>query len=195
VGGNTATESKPESDATKMAQRKVKWNSMADAIASGILSVSFNEGGATMNFPLADINPAIINNLVLNGLKQKLADSAAEPTADAASEYANVWANLTHPTDPKWTDRAEGSGPKLGLLLDAFIRLREKKGQPFATAMAAREALSTKRDAFEATNGKGSFRKALLASPEFAAIYAEVEAERDAKAPSVPAAAIEDLLD
>lgn len=178
-----------------MAQRKVKWNSMADAIASGILSVTFNEGGTAMDFPIASINTAMIDNLIINGLKQKLADSAAEPSADAATEYASVWANLTHPTEPRWSDRSEGSGPKLGLLLDAFIRLREKKGQPFATATAAREALSAKRDAFESQNGKGSFRKALLASPEFAAIYAEVEAERDAKAPTVAAADINDLLD
>lgn len=193
---DTATpKSHPDRMEIKMAARKINWNSLQNANETGVLVASFVGTDAKMEFPLGSIPDSIKPFLILNGLKQKIADSAAGSDSPA-EDFAATWKQLTA-DGGKWTDRAEGgTGPKLGLLLDAFIRLRERKGKPISIE-DGRAKLAAMRDAYESKPGnkKGSFRASLMSNDEFRAIYEEIENERAAATPATPAVAIDSLLD
>jgi hypothetical protein len=124
-------------------------------------------------FP-ADLDPGIIEQATLHGLKQKLVDAAAisrDPdtgrSATAQDKYdavKKVYDRITRADSPEWNEPREGGGNVGGLLLSALCRL-----QPSKDKATLKTWLDSKSDAEKA---------ALRKNPKISAIIADIQAER-----------------
>lgn len=155
-------------------KRLVKWTPIADAIANGALAVTFIDGGETLNFPLSDIPESTREMLFVNGVKQKLADSAADPTVDNRTAYTQLWNRLVT-GEYNAPREGGGSGPRMGVFPLAYQRFLAEQGIELSVE-DVRARITEKTAAFKA-QGK-NFRVAALANPRIAAIAAEIESER-----------------
>ena len=108
-----------------MATRQRKAKTVADT-DTGTVRFDFASGGHFVAH--ADKLPQeIVNQLVLHGLKQKLADAYADPDADPREAVMEVYNDLLAGT---WFTRGEG-GPRLTQLAKAvFAAYAQEPGKP-----------------------------------------------------------------
>ncbi len=158
-------------------ERLVKWVSIKDAVASGVLSVQFVGTDKTMSFDTAQLPDDVKSFIFMNGLKQKLADAAADPTKDNATTYAEVWERLT---GGEYNERnGEGSsGPRLGVFPQAYRQFLSENGQSL-TVEEVRERIKTRSEEWKAAKKPGTFMAAARKNPRIAELIAEIESARE----------------
>lgn len=172
--GEPITKSNIERFATMERKRLVKWTPITDAIANGALAVTFLDDNSTMTFDLGSIPESTREMLFVNGVKQKLADCAADPEVSNRTAYAEMWQRLVA-GEYNAPREGGGSGPRMGIFPLAYQRFLAEQGQELSVE-EVRERIKTKTDAFKA-QGK-NFRASAMANPRIAAIAAEIESER-----------------
>lgn len=158
-------------------KRLVKWGSIVDAIANGALTVTFLDTNETLTFDLAKIPEETRQMLFVNGVKQKLADSAADPKVDNKAQYNTLYDRLIA-GEYNAAREGGGSGPRMGVFPLAYQRFLAEQGTEL-TVEAIRERIKEKSDAWKASNKKGSFRAAAEQHPRIASLMAEIETERE----------------
>jgi len=168
-------------------KRLVKWTPIADAIANGALTVTFLNGGETLNFPLSDIPESTREMLFVNGVKQKLADSAADSAVDNRTAYTELWNRLVA-GEYNAPREGSGSGPRMGVFPLAYQRFLAEQGVELSVE-DIRARIVEKTAMFKARGD--NFRASALKNPRIAAIAAEIESER---AKPVVAASDADLV-
>jgi hypothetical protein len=170
-------------------KRNVKWNSIPEAISSGTLVVTFLDDNSTMTFEVASIPENTREMLLINGIKQKIADSAADPEVDNRAAYAAKYSQLQN-GDYNVSRDGMGSGPRMGIFPAAYQLFLAEQGMDLSIE-AVRAKIDEKTEAHKAANKEGSWRAGAEKNPRMQELMAELIAKR---AKPVSAIATEDLV-
>lgn len=159
-----------------MAKRLVKWNPVSEAAESGVLNVSFIDTDKALSFPIANIPDSVRTLLLVNGLKQKLADCAADPDVDNFLAYQEMYAQLCNGT---YSERSTSgaTGPRLGVFPSAYRRFLAENGIELSIE-DVRAKIKEKSEAWIAAKKKGTWLAAMKAQPRMVELIREEEAAR-----------------